>query len=138
MVSTPRGGYIPSRMIDVAKHAAYWLEGAREDWAVAGELLAKGRSRHGLFFVHLALEKALKAVACRATDDLAPRTHNLIRLAQAARLTLDRTQRDILAEANAFNVEGRYPEALGLPPKPEEALAYLNRARSVFEWLTSL
>lgn len=69
-------------MIDVEKQVAYWRDGAQEDWAVARELVGNGRTRHGLFFVHLALEKVLKAHVCRQTRDLAPRIHNLVRLAE--------------------------------------------------------
>ena len=48
-------------MIDIGKQIAYWLNSAREDWDAAQELVRSGRVRHGLFFAHLALEKALKA-----------------------------------------------------------------------------
>jgi HEPN domain-containing protein len=41
-----------------------------------------------LFFAHLALEKLLKAHVCRATRDLAPRVHALLRLAERAGLML--------------------------------------------------
>jgi HEPN domain-containing protein len=68
-------------VIDIQKQVAYWREGAVEDWAVAQELVAADRPRHGLFFAHLALEKVLKAHICRDTGDLAPRVHNLVRLA---------------------------------------------------------
>jgi len=54
-------------MFDVEKQIAYWRGGAEEDMAVARELIAGKRVRHGLFFAHLALEKALKAIVCRVT-----------------------------------------------------------------------
>jgi hypothetical protein len=65
-------------MIDIEKQVAYWREGAAEDWLVAVELVDLGRTRHGLFFAHLALEKMLKAHVCRVTQDLAPRIHPLL------------------------------------------------------------
>ena len=58
-------------MIDIAQQIAYWRSGAREDWSVAVDLVERGRTRHGLFFVHLAIEKALKAHVCERTQDLA-------------------------------------------------------------------
>ncbi len=125
-------------MVDIQKQIAYWREGASEDWAVACELVERGRIRHGLFFAHLALEKALKAHICRKTHELAPRTHNLIRLAEQTDLNLNSAQRDILAEMNAFNVEGRYPETLAPPPTKEETRNYLARAGEVFRWLMPL
>ncbi|MEW5801581.1 MAG: hypothetical protein AB1847_05675 [bacterium] len=39
---------------------------------MARELIEHGRSRHGLFFAHLALEKVIKAHICRHTQEPAP------------------------------------------------------------------
>jgi HEPN domain-containing protein len=75
-------------MINIEKQVAYWRDGAVEDWEIAQELIERGRTRHGLFFVHLSLEKLLKAHVCRHTQDLAPRLHNLVRLAELAALPL--------------------------------------------------
>lgn len=36
--------------------------------------------------------------------------HNLIRLAEIAGLSLNSEQRDLLADINLFNIEGRYPD----------------------------
>ncbi len=85
-------------MIDVARQVAYWRDGAREDWAVAQDLIGQGRVRHALFLAHLALEKVLKAHVCLHTDDLAPRMHNLVRLAEIADLHPGQTYLDVLAE----------------------------------------
>jgi HEPN domain-containing protein len=125
-------------MIDIDKQIAYWRRGAQEDWIVARELVDSGRIRHGLFFAHLALEKALKAHVCRRTRDLAPRIHNLVRLAELAGITPSQDQIDVLAEANAFSIEGRYPELLTPPPTPTQAQTYIARAKEVFQWLMRL
>jgi HEPN domain-containing protein len=122
-------------MIDINKHVTYWHDGAVEDWEVAQGLIGQQKIRHGLFFAHLALEKLLKAHVCHHTQELAPRIHNLTRLAQLTALTFSSEQIDILADMNAFNLEGRYPESLGLPPSPTEANEYLDRAQKVYQWL---
>jgi hypothetical protein len=44
---------------------------------------------------------------------------------------------EVLAEMNAFHIEGRYPEALTKPPTKEEALNYIDKAGGVFQWLMS-
>jgi HEPN domain-containing protein len=93
--------------------------------------------RHGLFFAHLALEKTLKAHVCRATSELAPPTHNLVRLAERIALPLEQSQLELLAEVNSFNIEGRYPEmSLPLPP-PAEVERYLARIGELLTWLSS-
>jgi len=124
-------------VVDVATQIAYWRAGAEEDWAVARELLDRGRVRHGLFLAHLALEKVLKAHVCRQTGELAPRIHNLVRLAELTAIELQQEHLDVLAEMNAFNVEGRYPGLLA-PPTSGEARGYVVRAEGVFLWLMSL
>jgi HEPN domain-containing protein len=92
----------------------------------------------GLFFVHLALEKIIKAHIWRVKKKMPPRIHNLIRLSEVAGLTLDENNRNILAEVNEFNIEGRYSDLLMPPPSLEEARQYLQRAKGTFEWLTRL
>jgi HEPN domain-containing protein len=125
-------------MIDIDRQIVFWRDGALEDWDVVSDLLEKNRIRHGLFIAHLALEKALKAIVCMATKDLAPRIHNLVRLAELAQLNLRPEQLDILDEMNAFNIEGRYPDALAAPLQKEEALQYVRRAEEVFQCLIHL
>jgi len=113
--------------MDIEKQIAYWRNGAKEDWDVAQELVQNGRTRHGLFFAHLALEKMLKALVCRQTSDLPPRIHNLVRLAELAALPLSQRQLDILAEMNASHIEGRYGDSPSSPSRAE-AQAYMERA----------
>ena len=83
------------------------------------------------------LEKVLKAHVCRKTNDLAPRVHNLSRLAEIGDVRPSRDYEDMLAEMNAFNLEGRYPDMLMPPPSLSEALDYLTRAEEVLQWLLS-
>jgi HEPN domain-containing protein len=110
-------------MVDIDKQISYWKANADEDWAVAQQLLESGRIRHCLFFAHLALEKMLKG---------------LNRLIGLSGVAASSEQLDILAEMNAFHIEGRYPETLTKPPTKEEAVRYMKRAEEVLRWLTSL
>ncbi len=122
-------------MVDIAKQIIFWRDAAVEDFDVARELLTGGRPRHGLFFVHLAAEKIIKAHVCKNTGDLAPRIHNLVRLAELAALSLQSEQLDVLAELNAFNIEGRYPDSALPQVTAREAEGYLAKAQEVFHWL---
>jgi HEPN domain-containing protein len=144
LVSISRPCYITTQpweqenLIDIEKQIAYWRDGAEEDMDVARDLIARGRNRHALFLAQLALEKVLKAHVCRQTGDLAPKIHSLVRLAELGAVQTDKEQLDTLAEMNAFNVEGRYPETLAPPPTVDEAKRYFERAQEVFEWLMQL
>src|SRR4030067_3066663 len=91
-------------MVDIGKQIKTWVDASKEALEVASELIGKGRIRHGLFFAHLALEKALKALVCRRTQDIAPPIHNLVRLAEVAGGELTRKQGHLLADVNAFNL----------------------------------
>lgn len=124
-------------MIDINKQITFRKDGAAEDFEVARELISNKRARHGLFFVHLSLEKMIKAHVCKNTNDIAPRIHNLTRLSENTSLDFEQHFNDILAELNAFNIEGRYPDSNFIPVTQEEALDYLSRAEEVSKWLMS-
>jgi HEPN domain-containing protein len=123
-------------MVDTREHIAYWRDGAKEDWEVANQLVDVGKTRHGMFFAHLALEKLLKAHICKKTGKLAPKIHNLVRLAEMAGFQLKPEDVDTLAEMNEFNIEGRYPITFVSPPTKKESLEYMKKAKGIFEWLT--
>ena len=122
-------------MVNIRKQIEHWRDGAREDWRVGAKLVGEGEVRHGMFFVHLALEKALKAHVCRATQDLAPRIHDLLGLAERAGLDLEEGSREALMQMTSFCIRGRYPEELTPPPTRVEARQHLAEAREIFEWL---
>ena len=122
-------------MVDINKQVEFWKNSASEDMAVSRELISNTRYRHGLFFLHLALEKMLKAHVCIIINDIAPRIHNLVRLAEITALPFEQRFVNILAELNSFNIEGRYPDSTFIPINQTETADYLERAEEVFLWL---
>jgi len=91
--------------------------------------------RPGLFFAHLALGNLLKAHVCRHTKDLAPKIHNLVRLAELSGLTLEKKQVEFLAEMNEFNIEGRYPRVRKITLTSAEVDALIHNTEEIFQWL---
>ena len=63
--------------------------------------------------------------------------HGLVRLAELAGLSLESNRVELLAEVNAFNLEGRYPDMTMSSPSLAEARAYLGRMSEAYEWLMS-
>jgi HEPN domain-containing protein len=122
-------------MVDPDKQISYWRASAEEDWGAAEDLVRLRRLRHGLFFAHLALEKVLKAHVCRVTRDLPPRIHQLLRLADRAKLLLSDEQRVLLARFDRHQLEGRYSDTLLGVEDPAATKEELREAREVFEWL---
>lgn len=92
----------------------------------------------GMFAVHLALEKAIKAHIIKHTGSLPPKIHNLTRLAEIANLDVSVELRKVLAEINDFNIEGRYSDTVLPPISLKEAKIYVQRAKGTLEWLISL
>ena len=125
-------------MINTQKHIEYWRQGVDEDFEVAQQLIRSNKIRHGLFFLHLSLEKILKAHICSHSNDIAPRLHNLIRLSELSGITVESEQTDFLSEMNLFNIEGRYPELWGVVPSQKEAEMFLNKTEEVLKWLSNL
>lgn len=119
------------------KQILYWKDGALESIESARVLFEKGRIVHSLFFCHLAIEKALKAHVMKATIEIPPKTHNLIRLLELSNITHDNEFVDFLGEMMEFQLEGRYP-SLGKPEIPmEKARTYLSGTEDRLAWLIS-
>lgn len=122
-------------MVDISKQITYWKDGAQEDFEVAKQLIVSDKVRHGLFFAHLAVEKLLKAMFCQTIQKIAPRTHNLVRLAEMSEIILPEPTLDLLAEMNEFNLEGRYPVPFLRPISKAEAENYIIKTEEVLKWL---
>lgn len=88
----------------------YWITVSKKDFKDM-QSLYKGKRYSGcLLFGHMILEKALKALVVKATKKHAPKIHNLNRLAELSKLDFNDEEWDILAEADTFNMEARYPD----------------------------
>jgi HEPN domain-containing protein len=122
-------------MIDIEKQIAFWKQGAEEEWEFAQETVERGKTRQGLFWTHLAFEKALKALVCRKTTDYAPKIHNLVKLADLAGLALSIEELDLLSDLNSFQLEGRYAESYAALPTLAEAKIIMERSKKAFQWL---
>jgi len=76
-------------MINIEKHVAYWRDTATKDLQFAERLINRDQEiAYGLFFVHLSLEKAIKAHVCKQTKQIPPRIHNLLALAKLGEVGL--------------------------------------------------
>ena len=123
--------------MDVQRQLEHWLTGSEEDIEAAALLLEKRKVRQGLFFAHLAVEKALKAHVTRVTAAVPPRTHNLLRLAELADITLSAQRRAFLARLQRYCLEGRYPDLPPVAPTWEQSQSELAEAQETRTWLAS-
>ena len=122
-------------VMDTKEHIRYWVNGSQEDLDAAGSLLEKGHLRHCMFFAHLVLEKALKAHVTKQTQQVPPRIHNLIRLAEMAEIPLDDKQADFLREFGIYQLEGRYPDSEQITLNESLVRSELDNVKEMVEWL---
>ena len=93
------------------EHIDYWLQQAEDDWEAVETLLSGRKNLQALFFAHLTIEKICKAAWIREnSNDIPPKTHNLIFLLSQTSINLKEDQSEFLLNLNRFQIEGRYPD----------------------------
>ena len=121
--------------MDRAKHVSYWRISASEDLAAARDLVTRGHVRHGLFFLHLAVEKTMKGLLVQTKGMVPPKSHDLVQLAQRAGIAIPDDRGKIMLRISRYCMEGRYPDRWFAPPDAEAARALLAQGEEVLEWL---
>jgi HEPN domain-containing protein len=96
--------------MDINQKIEYWIKVSDHDIPVMDHLFISGDFSYSLFIGHLVLEKILKAHFVKAKQEAPPRIHDLYKLALSIDITFNEEQLKFLINANAFNIEARYPE----------------------------
>ncbi len=122
-------------MINTNKQIEYWIEGAKNDLDAAELLIKNGKFLHGLFFCHLAIEKAIKAFVVKEIKEVPPRSHNLIYLSEKANLIIDEDFTIFVGVLMKYQLEGRYPDYQPELPSSEMTSAYLLKTKKLLQWL---
>jgi HEPN domain-containing protein len=122
-------------VINVQKQIDYWKNGADEDIVTAELLIREKRTIHGLFFCHLVIEKAIKAQIVKKSEDVAPRSHNLIYLSEIAELEFDDQAQLFLGILMKYQLQGRYPDYDPILPDQQRVKEYLNKTKEMLQWL---
>jgi HEPN domain-containing protein len=84
-----------------------WIAGSEDAFETAQQLFQTGKFHHALFFLHLSLEKMLKARIVKTTDEPPLPIHDLLRLATIATVRISEKKISWLAEISTFNVAAR-------------------------------
>lgn len=87
-----------------------WVDGAEDAIDTCKKLFKSKKYHHALFFLHLALEKIIKAVYISKLDASPPYLHNLKELCKKMKIDLSTSELDELDEISEFNVSARYEE----------------------------
>ncbi len=121
-----------------SKRFEFWKYSAEEEINTALILLKKKKLRQSLFFIHLSLEKILKALFIKRKKKHPPITHNLKYLADQLDLELTEERENFLIEATAFNIEARYPDEESPMPELKYAKQKYVEAQEILKWLRRL
>jgi len=124
------------------EHIKYWRESAQHDLESAGGIFDSGKYDWCLFVGHLALEKILKAIfVVRNDNNMPPKLHNLVRLAELSNIELSDEQKLLLDKINDFNIQTRYPDyKLDFYKRcdAEYTNKYLDKIKEFYTWFNSL
>ena len=124
------------------EHINYWRESAQHDLESAEDIFDSGRYDWCLFVGHLALEKILKAIFVdRNNNNMPPKIHNLVRLAELSKIAIDDEQKFLLDKINDFNIQTRYPDyklEFYKQCNAKYTNEYLGKIKECYAWLSSL
>lgn len=118
----------------------YWIESANEDYNVMLDLKEKNRNTYCLFFWQMVIEKVLKALYAKNNKGApyAPKTHDLLYLAEKLNLELTEEQEVTLNEITTFNLSTRYDDykrAFYNKCTDEYTEEQINKIKEVKSWL---
>ena len=118
----------------------YWIESANEDYNVMLDLKEKNRNTYCLFFGQMVIEKLLKALYAKNNKGApyAPKTHDLLYLAEKLNLELTEEQEVILNEITTFNLSTRYDDykkAFYNKCTDQYTEEQINKIKEVKSWL---
>ncbi len=87
-----------------------WIDGAADALDTCDRLFESKKYHHALFFLHLALEKIIKALYISNLDDSPPYIHNLKLLIKMSKVKVSNEEIKQLDEISEFNVAARYDD----------------------------
>jgi HEPN domain-containing protein len=87
------------------------------------------------FYLHLTIEKALKAHIVKRAKSLPPKIHNLLVLAEIGEVQMSQDQIDFCGRINRYNIEARYPNLAIPAPTLQKAKEYFEQTKELMEWL---
>lgn len=124
------------------EHIKYWRESSKHDMESAETIFSSGKYDWCLFVGHLALEKILKALFVDKNDNnIPPKIHNLVRLAEFAEVSLSDEQKISLDKINDFNIQTRYPDyrfEFYKRCNEEYTTTHLVKIKEFYTWFNSL
>ena len=121
-------------MINIQKQIDYWRQGSDDDFETAGILIENKKYVHGLFFCHLSIEKIIKALIVKNTQDIPQKSHDIFYLTKIAGIELPPEMERIAQILMKYQLEGRYPEYYPATPEYNHVSEYFSQTRELILW----
>jgi len=127
-------------MMTKEEKVAYWLDVADYDIETAEAMYKTKRWLYVAFMCHQTIEKTLKAYWSFVRDDIPPKTHNHMRLADGCELLeqMSEEQKSFLDIITNYNIEARYPEdkaALAQTLSPKVCRSIIDDTKVLQQWI---
>lgn len=125
-------------MVDYLK---FWVDGSTDTLDTAEKLFIDKKYHHSLFFLHLSIEKLLKALHQKRKNEPAPPVHNLSRLVELAEIDISEQTNLELKEISSFNLSARYDDYKQRFYKKatyEYTVKWLNIGKKLYKYFLSL
>jgi len=122
------------------KNVKYWLDISEYDLETAEAMLEKARFLYVGFMCHQAIEKIVKAYYQQELNQLPPKAHNIILLAQQSNLydNFSDAQKAFIEVLQPLNIEARYPDyrdRLLLSLNQDKCKNILQKTRDLYKWI---
>ncbi|MFH1297002.1 MAG: HEPN domain-containing protein [Bacteroidota bacterium] len=96
--------------LDYEKSINHWIESSDRDFLTMTNLFNSKDYSWSLFLGHLVIEKLLKALVVKETNEFPKPIHDLTRLAIKGKLKCSSEQLDMLDVITTFNISARYED----------------------------
>ncbi len=124
--------------INVEKVQQYWFDSAEKDLKTMLHLFDSKDYHWSLFIGHLVIEKMLKAIIVKETNDHAPFLHDLRRLGNMTRLDFSKSHLMWLDTITTFNLNARYDsykQEFYRKCTHEFTTIWINNIKVLTEWI---
>jgi HEPN domain-containing protein len=115
-----------------------WQNESKADLESASNYINKGRLLHGLFLCHLAIEKTLKALIVNITNNAAPKTHDILELAQSAKIKFTKEELSFINILIKYKLHGRYPKGSSEIPSKNDSNNLCAKSKTLIKKITKL
>lgn len=115
-----------------------WLNQADYDMETADVMFANGRYFYAVFMCHLSIEKALKGLYTQVTNDVPPKTHNLLYLLDKTGKKPELHFEKFITRLNTASIATRYPDELAKIQSvytKEVTTSLIANSKDVLQWI---